>query len=38
MAEKKEKVEKKIVKVEGKKEGAGKLRIASWILWAAPAV
>ncbi len=34
MAEKKEKVEKKIVKVEGKKEGAGKLRIASWILWA----
>jgi len=34
MAEKKEKVERKIVKVEGKKEGAGKLRIASWILWA----
>ncbi|MBR1989501.1 MAG: hypothetical protein IJ987_03435 [Firmicutes bacterium] len=34
MAEKKEKVEKKIVKVEGKKEGAGKLRLASWILWA----
>lgn len=34
MAEKKEKVERKVVKVEGKKEGAGKLRIASWILWA----
>ena len=34
MAEKKEKVEKKVVKVEGKKGGAGNLRLASWILWA----